>query len=634
MDTPSPARNVLRQYWGFDQFRPLQEDIITSVAERRDTLALLPTGGGKSICYQVPALIQDGICIVISPLVALMKDQVQRLKRIGVRAEAIYSGMGRHSIDRILDNCIYGNVKLLYISPERLQSHLAEERIKKMNVSFVAVDEAHCISQWGHDFRPAYLGIPVIRDWHPRIPILALTATATPAVCDDIVKHLQMSSPAQFVASFKRENLSLLVHRTDDKLGVLKRSLESLNGSAIVYVRSRRKSREVAELLYASDIKCKSYHAGMSHQARERVQAQWLSGEIPVIACTTAFGMGIDKSNVRIVVHYDLPPSLEEYYQEAGRAGRDGEPAQCLVLYNEADVRQLQDSVRRSHPSVKDVLNIYRALYSFHHLPVDSDEPIDFPFDLNAFGKRYRVDAYNTFQSLRVLEREGWIAMSEGIYSPSRLQIEVSAGKLRQIQQSDQSTDEILVTLLRQYEGLFVEPVRISEQRVAELCDVDKADVVALLQRLDKDGVVQYSPASDLPRIIFLHPRVDFRNVNIEQTRIEQLRKRSMERMASVLDFVNGEDCREKLLLAYFDEDSNQPCGRCDFCRREKGRGRLSADSVLAQIGQGDLTIKELIHRFGVVHTDEVTRIVSVLEDEELVKVLDDRIYPINREDV
>ena len=415
MNKASP-NDILKQYWGFDSFRPLQEDIIQSVLDGKDTLALLPTGGGKSICFQVPALVKEGICIVISPLIALMKDQVYNLQKRGIAAVAIFSGMHYKDIDRILDNCIYGNTKLLYLSPERLTSDLVRERIKKMKVSLIAVDEAHCISQWGYDFRPPYLQIAEIREYLPKVPIMALTATATPEVVKDIQEKLEFKRGEVFQQSFLRENLAYVVLEEEGKMEKLFKVLTGVRGSGLVYVRNRRKTKEIAMFLKKYRITADYYHAGLTNEERSQKQEAWINDKIRIIVATNAFGMGIDKPDVRVVVHMDLPDSLEAYFQEAGRAGRDGQKSYAVLLYNQGDKLDLERRFELSFPPLKEVRLTYQALGSYLQLAVGSGEGESYDFDLVEFSRVYGFSTVKTFNCLKVLERAGWIALSESIY--------------------------------------------------------------------------------------------------------------------------------------------------------------------------------------------------------------------------
>jgi len=622
------ALEVLTQYWGFDSFRPLQEDIIDTVLSGDDCLALLPTGGGKSVCFQVPAMVLDGICIVISPLVALMKDQVGSLRKNGIQAEALHGGLHRNDIDRILDNCIYGKIKLLYISPERLHSALAEERIKRMPVSFVAVDEAHCISQWGHEFRPSYREITIVREWHPNVPIIALTATATVNVSEDIIEQLNLANVKRYTGSFRRTNLSILTYDTENKPGFLVDVMHKTGGSGIVYVRSRRKTKEVSEILTRAGVNCEAYHAGMAHDTRSAIQARWQAGKTRVICCTTAFGMGIDKSDVRIVVHYDLPPSLEEYYQEAGRAGRDGNESFCVLLQNNADRKALHDTVIRSHPSAADVLNVYKALSVYFHLPIDSDEPFDSDFVIRDFCQRYRLDIYITYQCLKVLEREGWIILSDSLRQPTRIQFTVNKEHLNKYQIAYPGYNSIITALLRNYEGVFLEPVRIDEAGVQRSCGMDKSALHEGLSRLQKDEIITYLPMSDTPRLTFLHPRVAVANVDVNDGHITALRNLAMKRIDSVDTFLNEDFCREQVLLRYFGEESKSECGKCDLCR--KRLSGIDSAKVLEHIDNDGTPVQQIVKAFGRTYSDVVINHLRVMEDEEMISIKNDVVFVKN----
>jgi ATP-dependent DNA helicase RecQ len=625
MEYRERSLEVLKQYWGFDAFRPMQQDIIGSVLDGQDCLTLLPTGGGKSLCYQVPAMMMEGICIVVSPLVALMKDQVDGLRKLGINAEALHGGLHRRDIDRILDNCIYGKVKLLYLSPERLHTTLAEERIKRMTVSFVAVDEAHCISQWGPEFRPSYREIPIIREWHPSVSIIALTATATSEVAEDIIEQLHLKNASRFTGSFRRNNLSILAYETENKPQLLGSIMRKTGGSGIVYVRSRRKTKEVAEILTEVGVHCEPYHAGMSHEQRSKIQKKWLEGETPVISCTTAFGMGIDKGDVGIVAHYDLPPSLEEYYQEAGRAGRDGNESYCVLLYHPSDRTALHDSVIRSHPAAADVINVYKCLTVFYHLPIDSEEPFETEFVIRDFCKRYRLDIYITYQCLKVLEHEGWLILSDSMHHPTRIQIVVNKDRLYEYQDALPELNTLITSLLRNYEGVFLEPVRIDEASVQRSCGMDKEEFKNGLSRLAKDEILNYLPASDSPRMTFLHPRVAVQNVDINDARIIALRNVALKRLDAVNSFLDEEFCREQVLLRYFGEESNAECGKWDLCR--KRLSGIDSDKVLEHIEDEGTPVSQIVGFFGRTYSDVVINHLRVMEDEEMIYIKDDIVY-------
>lgn len=615
--TYQTPESILRTYWGYPAFRPLQRDIIDVVLNGRDCLALLPTGGGKSICYQVPALLMDGICIVISPLIALMRDQVQQLQQRGILAEAIYSGMHISDIDRILDNCIYGKVKLLYLSPERLASKLAEDRINRMKVSLIAVDESHCISQWGHDFRPAYLEITRIREWHPASPVLALTASATPQVQDEIVAALQMRGPKRIQASFARSNLSYLVYPREDKWERMIEILQKLPGSKLVYTRSRSKTTQLAKIIARHGLRCEAYHAGMQGKAREQVQQRWIDGVTGTVVCTTAFGMGIDKPDVRAVIHYDLPGSLEEYYQEAGRAGRDGKRAFCVLLHDPSDLPKLLERAQKAYPDIAEMTRAYRALCGHFHIPVGGGEGSMFNLDFRAFVTKYQLEPVHTYHCIQGLERAGWIALSDAVFHPSTVLFTASDEWLHEYQAQRPDLEPLIKSLLRNYEGLFLEPVRIREKDLAKVLQCKEKDITEMLERMHREEIIEYTQAGESPRITFTQQRVEDRNLTFDIKLITRLREYAAIRVQSVATYLTENTCRERQLLAYFGEEEKADCGNCDVCRAN--RNKVSYDSVLLRIPEQGITVKELLGAFSIADRKEVSAVLTLLESDALI---------------
>lgn len=608
---------VLRQYWGYPSFRPLQREIIEHVISGRDCLALLPTGGGKSICYQVPALMMEGICLVISPLIALMHDQVAQLKARGIAAEAIYSGMHMSDIDRLLDNCIYGNIKLLYLSPERLKTSIAEARIRKMRVSMVAIDEAHCISQWGHDFRPPYREISKVREWHPNVPFLALTASATARVRQDIMDSLAMRDPAVVKGSFRRDNLSYLVYLREDKWQRTLEILSKLPGSKLIYTRSRSKTTQLARQIAKHGIRCEAYHAGMSSKSRGLVQDRWLEGTTPVVVCTTAFGMGIDKPDVRAVLHYDLPGSLEEYYQEAGRAGRDGRRAFCILLYDQSDIANLKERCQRAFPEPADLARVYRALCGYYQIPVGTGAGETYVLHFREFLNKYQLEAVHTYHCLKGLERDGWIQLSESVHHPSTVLVQLGRDELYDYQEQHPHEGELLRVMLRNYEGLFLEPVRIREADIGKLIGRKEKEISDMLSRLASEGVVAYVPADDYPRITFLLDRVEDRNLSLDTPLMSELRQHALQRVDSVVEYIMRTECREVFLLSYYGETAQAECGMCDICRNK--RRTVSYESVLLRIPEKGISIKQLLAEFPATDQKEVRDLLAVLEADELI---------------
>lgn len=598
-DTPL---TVLQRYWKHAQFRPLQEEIISSVLEGRDTLALLPTGGGKSVCFQVPALLKDGLCIVVTPLIALMNDQVNQLKQRGIQAVAVHSAMSRNEIDLYLNNCMYGSVKFLYLSPERLQTAMFQARVSRMNVSLIVVDEAHCISQWGHDFRPPYLKISDLRALVPNVPVIALTATATRHVCDDIIRHLAFREPyGVFRRTFARDNLSIVVRKTDDKVRKLFDVLRKVSGPAIVYVRSRRATKELATLLAGKGISATWYHAGMNYDERTKAQEAWTSGKVRVIVATNAFGMGIDKADVRIVIHVDLPEDLESYYQEAGRAGRDGHRAYAAVIYEDADLAELDVKVERAHPPVEYLKKVYQALANYYQLAQGSAEGESFDFDIHQFSTRFSLSPQEVFNALRTLEGEGLVAFNDSFYAPSQLHVPVEAVKLYEFQVANPAYDPTIKMILRMYGGeLFASYVSISEAQIARALKTTPRDVSSMLRRLDELKVMSYRPVKDQPQVTFLLPRQDADRLPVDRQRLEQRRALALAKVKAMQSFVTTSTvCRMMFIQDYFGEEDAVDCGKCDVCvaRRKKDNVRqmegLRAE-ILHVLSERTMSVEEL----------------------------------------
>ncbi len=620
----SSAEDILLRYWGYPAFRPLQKDIIDHVLHGQDCLALLPTGGGKSLCYQIPALMLPGVCIVVSPLIALMRDQVQQLKERGIAAEAIYSGMHIRDVDRILDNCVYGKVKLLYLSPERIGTEMAATRIRAMHVSFYAIDEAHCVSQWGHDFRPAYLGLRVLREWHSAVPVIALTATATAAVREDILQQLAMPDAIVVQGSFKRPNLHYRVYRREDKWDQMVRLLQNLPGSKLVYTRSRARTKQLAQLLGKHGVRCEAYHAGLTTKVRHQVQTRWLEGVTPTVICTTAFGMGIDKPDVRAVFHYELPGSLEEYYQEAGRAGRDGKHAFCVMLYDPADAVQLVERTERSHPQVPDLIRVYRALCSYFTIPFGAGQGESYDLDFRDFIRRYQLEAVLTYHCLQALQMDGWIYLSEAVLQPSTVLFTANRDALNECQERYPHYDNIIKSLLRNYEGLFLEPVKIHEKDVAKMLKMKEKDVVGALEELHHLNILVYRAATDLPRVTFSRQRVEDRNLTFDTERLGRLRGQAIHRAECVKEFIKGDECREQYILRYFGEESAERCGRCDSCTIDGGTVRI--EDVLCRVPQNGIRLKALLTAFDTPQQTAVCEVLDLLDREEIIGVAQDLI--------
>ena len=615
--------HILKTYWGYQQFRPLQEEIIRSVLAGQDTLALLPTGGGKSVCFQVPAIAKEGLCLVITPLIALMKDQVSQLNKRGIAAVAVYSGMNRREIDIALDNCVYGNIKFLYLSPERLLTELFQERVKRMKVNLIAVDEAHCISQWGYDFRPPYLQLAKLREALPTIPVIALTATATAQVKQDIQEKLAFPKPNVFQKSFARANLSYSCLDTEDKTNRLLEILQRMPGQSIVYVRSRRQTAEIAKLLQSRHISAVAYHAGLKFEERNAVQQSWIENKARVIVATNAFGMGIDKPDVRLVVHLDLPESLEAYYQEAGRAGRDELYAYAVVLNGPNDVAELQRRVEEAHPSVALIRRVYQCLANYYQLAVGSGLMSSFDFDLAAFSKNYKLQPLEVHHTIKRLEAEEYLQLNEGYYMPSRLNLLLDNVVLYEFQLANPDYDRLIRMILRLYGGeAFTNYVKLSERRLAQQLNLPEQELRRKLEYLHKLNVIAYEPQHDSPQLVFTRPREDAASLPLDTKRLAALRERAVHQAKEMGRYVTTSTrCRTQLLLEYFGEVNDTRCRICDYClverkkEREKQQQDMLREQVMALVQTQAWLPKELLRQFEPKHAEAVTAVVRELLD-------------------
>lgn len=597
----SDILHILQQYWGYNRFRPLQEDIIRSVLEKKDTLGLMPTGGGKSITFQVPAMAIEGTCIVITPLISLMKDQVDSLRRLRIKATCIYSGMSRREIMTALDNCLYGNYKFLYVSPERLGTELFRSKLSAMQISLLVVDEAHCISQWGYDFRPSYLQIAEIRELLPDTPILALTATATNDVIKDIQKQLHFKEENVFRKSFNRPNLTYIVKKGENKVEQLIRILNRIQGSAIVYVRSRKKTKEICDQLTQNGISAAFYHAGLSTEIKNECQNKWKNNEYRVIVATNAFGMGIDKPDVRIVVHIDLPNAPEEYYQEAGRAGRDEKKAYAVTLYAKADKAKLRKRITDSFPERDFIKRVYEALCNHLQVAEGYGSGSSYDFNIDIFCKHFKLPILPTYHAIKILEQSHYIEYIEDPNMASRIMMTVPREELYQIQESDTQTELLLQTLLRSYTGLFADYVFINEEVLMQRSGLSHDDVYARLIFLSKRGILHYIPRKRIPMIYYSQRRIDTAQIVIPKE-VYEIRKARMEhRINSILNYVDSENiCRTQILLNYFGEKTEE-CGTCDICIEKAKRttknntfNHIEKD-IRNIIGQQAMTLGDII---------------------------------------
>ena len=561
------ALEILKEYWGYDSFRPMQEDIVNAALDGKDVLAILPTGGGKSVCFQVPALMREGIAIVVTPLIALMKDQVQNLNDRGIKALCVNAGMGQREVEIVLNNAAYGDFKFLYVSPERLGTRLFKNYVQEMNVSYIVVDEAHCISQWGYDFRPDYLQIGKVREMADA-PVIALTATATPEVADDIMNRLGFQEKTLIKSGFERPNLSYIVRKCEDKLGQLLSICSSVAGTGIVYVRSRRKTEELAAFLTANGISSSFYHAGLGLDSRTDRQAKWKKDEIRVVVCTNAFGMGIDKPDVRFVLHCDLPDSPEAYFQEAGRGGRDGKRSFAVLLWNSNDLKRMRQIATVSFPSLEYVEDIYQKVHSFFQIPYDTGEGRQLKFNIDDFCRHYSLQRASAYYAIVYIERTGHWTLSEDIDLATRVQIAVDRNELYDVDFPDQRMPALLEVLMRKYTGLFSYPVPIDEDYVASQIGVTVPALRQLLYNLSLEHVIRYVPC-DRATVLFLHhDRLRPKNVNLDPERYERLKASALERMQKMIDYVGQDEvCRSSYLLEYFGQTETTDCKTCDVCR-------------------------------------------------------------------
>ncbi len=630
MTAVSSPHEILLKYWNYNRFRPLQEDIIQSVLDGKDSLALLPTGGGKSICFQVPALCMEGLCVVISPLIALMKDQVDSLRKKDIKAVAVNSVMSMKEIDIALDNCIYGNYKFLYLSPERLQSAIFLERFQKMKINLIAVDEAHCISQWGYDFRPPYLKIKDIRELIPNVPVLALTATATPDVVKDIQQKLGFKKENVLRKSFQRKNLAYVVLQEEDKSKRILKIIKNVGGTGIIYERSRRRTVETADFLKTNKISSAFYHAGMDAEKRAEVQEKWLNGTVQVMVATNAFGMGIDKPDVRFVIHTDLAESLEAYFQEAGRAGRDEQKAYAVLLVNQKDKSELKKRVETAFPAKDEIKQVYHALANYFHLPIGTGADHFFDFDIGEFCKKYKMEALRVISCIKFLEKEEYLILTESFFMPSRLKITGTKEQLYELQVANEELDAVVKVMLRSYSGLFFEYVNIFEKDISTRAKIDKTKVLNAIVRLQEHDLVSYIPQSSLPKLSFGKGRIDSELLRFSKENYEQRKKIFQQKIDAVLNYADNKlFCRSRLLLAYFGETDSENCAVCDVCLERNKEGLNNTDyaqfseKIKSLLAKAPLSLRQLVEQSGSNKEAMVIKTLQLLMDEEEV-VYDD----------
>ena len=627
-------QEILKQYWGYDSFRDLQEEIITSIGEGKDTLGLMPTGGGKSITFQVPALAQEGICIVITPLIALMKDQVQNLRKREIKALAIYSGMTRQEILTALENCIFGNYKFLYISPERLDTEIFRTKLRSIKVSMITVDESHCISQWGYDFRPAYLKIAEIRELLPEVPVLALTATATPEVVTDIQARLKFREGNVFRMSFERKNLAYIVRKTDNKTKELLYILQRISGSAIIYVRNRRRTKEITELLMNEGITADFYHAGLDNAVKDLRQKRWQSGEVRVMVATNAFGMGIDKPDVRIVLHLDLPDSPEAYFQEAGRAGRDGEKAYAVILYSKSDKTTLHKRMVDTFPDKEYILNVYEHLQYYYQMAMGDGFQCIREFNLEEFCRKFKYFPVPVDSALKILTQAGYLEYTDEQDNSSRILFTIRRDELYKLREMGKEAEALIQSILRSYTGVFTDYAYISEESLAVRTGLTRQQIYNILVTLTKRRIVDYIPRKKTPYIIYTRERLELRFLHIPASVYEERKARYEARIKAMEEYVTTENiCRSRMLLRYFGEKNEHNCGQCDVCLSKRATDNLSEESyeevkrqILDLLSHSPLTPAETADQIKA-EKEDIGQVIRYLLDEGELKMQDGMLH-------
>ena len=623
----SSPLSILRTYWKFDAFRPLQEDIINSVLSRKDTLALLPTGGGKSICFQVPALVNKGLCLVISPLIALMKDQVENLRKKGITAHSLHSGMERRDVINTLKIAANSNCKFLYVSPERLHTATFKEYLPALGVDLIAVDEAHCISQWGYDFRPPYLRIAELRAELPGVPILALTASATPEVQKDIVEKLEFGSHNVYRQSFERPNLSYSVFKVDSKINKLLEILENVAGSSIVYCRSRKHTKDIASLLQQHGINADHYHAGLTSVERNDRQQKWINSDTRVMVCTNAFGMGIDKPNVRTVVHVDLPDSLENYYQEAGRAGRDGKRSYAVLLHHQPELKELENQPSIRYPPIENIRLVYQALMNYLQLPAGSGKENYYEFDLREFAKKFSLDIQLVINAFSILSQEEILSMNEQVFLPSTIQFTIDKEGLYQFEHEHQAYEPLIKTLLRTYEGIFDFPTSINERFLAKLIEKNEEFTKQQLLKLHQLRVIEYLPRKEKPQIYFYDHRAKTEDLHLNLDKLHLRKEAYIGRIRKMQDYITqATTCRSSFIAAYFGDEKVKPCGICDNCLKQKSSAINETEYVdihmrLLKLLQRPLHSNDLMVQLKGVKKEKAWKVIDHLQAENKIEV-------------